>query len=222
MKTLYTAVGRYQNTAQPMVIIHNREYAVDMQELILWFILTWQILSPEELMRHYQQKLDELGCTFSRTAEECVQRLLQRGLIQEGVGDTDADALYDMLSELCIRPIAPNPFMRVLSFVHMLLRRVPLKNAGRILRYDRRTAEEQKVFRLSHKALLSTAEIIRCVDKEHLHWHTEAELVDILYHDADMTFDTIASTSRYLPKCRPVLSAAANLYLRRQIIWERI
>ena len=51
---------------------------------------------------------------------------------------------------------------------------------------------------------------------------TEEQLLDTLYHDDITTSDNLAALTRNLPMCRPVLSSVANLYLRKQIIFERL
>ena len=45
---LYTAVGRTQVKSNikgqryPMVILNNREYILDLQEMMLWTVLNWR------------------------------------------------------------------------------------------------------------------------------------------------------------------------------------
>ena len=43
-----------------------------------------------------------------------------------------------------------------------------------------------------------------------------------MYYDEFTTSDNIADMVSYLPECRPVMLSVANLYLRKQIIFERI
>ena len=45
---------------------------------------------------------------------------------------------------------------------------------------------------------------------------------DVQYADDTTTSDNIADVVRPFGCCRPVLQAVANLYLRRQIIFERL
>ena len=45
--------------------------------------------------------------------------------------------------------------------------------------------------------------------------------MDLLYHDENTTCDNIAYSVRDLPECRTVITSIANLYLRRQIIFEK-
>lgn len=42
------------------------------------------------------------------------------------------------------------------------------------------------------------------------------------YHDEYTTSENIAHSVRFLPQCRPVITSVANLYLRKQIIFERM
>jgi hypothetical protein len=76
--------------------------------------------------------------------------------------------------------------------------------------------------KLARQALLSTAEIIKCVELNRYSFRTEEQLLDTLYHDDITTSDNLAALTRNLPMCRPVLSSVANLYLRKQIIFERL
>lgn len=54
-----------------------------------------------------------------------------------------------------------------------------------------------------------------------LSFATDEDLLDVLYHDEYTTSDNIAYAVRSLPQCRPVITSIANLYLRKQIIFER-
>ena len=52
--------------------------------------------------------------------------------------------------------------------------------------------------------------------------HSDSQLMEALYADDTTTSDNIADMVRPFGCCRPVLQAVANLYLRRQIIFERL
>ena len=115
MNKLYTAVGRMQfkgrNRAArcPIVLLKNKEYILDIQEMILWSILNWRILSEDEIQSLYEMRVQETGYMSHRPLEECMNRLIMRGLIAEGRGETGADSLYDLLADLYIVPISENP-----------------------------------------------------------------------------------------------------------------
>ena len=225
---LYTAVGKFHvrgsvgNMRCPLVIIGGREFMLDMQEKMLWTVLNWRILTEDEIYLLYEKKIQETGFMSAQSAEECVRRLVQRGLIARGSGDTGEDALYDLLSELYVIPISENLFLRMISFIRLtLFSRLPYSVTKKIFSKDKRNDSEKKVMRLANRAILSTAEIIKCIDQNMLSFATDEDLLDVLYHDEYTTSDNIAYAVRSLPQCRPVITSIANLYLRKQIIFER-
>ena len=222
---LYTAVGKFHVKGSigsmrcPLVTIGGREFILDMQEMMLWTVLNWRILTEDEIYLLYEKKVQETGFMSARSAEECVRRLVQRGLIAKGSGDTGADALYDLLSELYVIPISENLFLRMISFIRLtLFSRLPYSVTKKIFSKDKRNDSEKKVMRLANRAILSTAEIIKCIDQNMLSFATDEDLLDVLYHDEYTTSDNIAYAVRSLPQCRPVITSIANLYLRKQII----
>lgn len=225
---LYTAVGKFHVRGSvgsmrcPLVTIGGREFILDMQEMMLWTVLNWRILTEDEIYLLYEKKVQETGFMSARSAEECVRRLVQRGLIAKGSGDTGEDALYDLLSELYVIPISENLFLRMISFIRLtLFSRLPYSVTKKIFSKDKRNDSEKKVMRLANRAILSTAEIIKCIDQNVLSFTTDEDLLDVLYHDEYTTSDNIAYAVRSLPQCRPVITSIANLYLRKQIIFER-
>ena len=136
MNKFYTAVGRFQVKGRfqgvrcPQVVIGQKEYILDMQEMLLWSILTWRILELDELQTHYEAKEQETGFLSHRPMEECLCRLIQRGLVAKGSGETAADALYDILSELYIVPIPKSPLLRFVSFIKLtVFQRVPFSGS---------------------------------------------------------------------------------------------
>lgn len=229
MNKLYTAVGRMQFKGRnqgmrcPMVILNNREYILDIQEMMVWSLLNWRILSEDEIRTLYERKVRETEYMSHRPTEECMNRLVRRGLVAEGNGETGADSLYDLLSNLYVIPIAENLLLRLISFVRLTVcERIPYSVTKQLFRKDKRNSEEQKIMALANQAILSTAEIIKCSNLGAYEFETEDELIDLLYHDEYTTSENIAHTVRFLPQCRPVLTSVANLYLRRQIIFERM
>lgn len=225
---LYTAVGKFHVRGSvgsmrcPLVTIGDREFILDMQEMMLWTVLNWRILTEDEIYLLYEKKVQETGFMSARSAEECVRRLVQRGLIARGSGDTGEDALYDLLSELYVIPISENMILKIISFIRLtLFSRLPYSVTKKIFSKDKRNDSEKKVMRLANRAILSTAEIIKCIDQNVLSFATDEDLLDVLYHDEYTTSDNIAYAVRSLPQCRPVITSIANLYLRKQIIFER-
>lgn len=75
---------------------------------------------------------------------------------------------------------------------------------------------------LSRQALLSTAELIKCVEVGVSDISSDEKLLDALYSDTDTTSDNIGDMMRGARYQVPVTMAVANLYLRKQIILERV
>ena len=164
MQKYYTAVGRFERKGRmgdmtcPMVIINNREYALDIQEMILWAALNWQIMDAGSLENAYSAKLKASGIKPQRSISDCMRRLMQRGLVVEGCGETDEDALYALLSGLYVVPISDSLLLRLISFIKLtVFGHVPFAVTRKLFRKDRRSAHERRVYRLSRQALLSTA-----------------------------------------------------------------
>jgi hypothetical protein len=229
MKKLYTAVGRFERRGSPgglsypIVVINQKEFAMDIQEMLLWTILNWRILDIDTLSGMYHAKERESGFLSHCGMDVCLRRLLQRGLVAEGLGDTDEQALYNLLANLYIIPISENLFLRLISFVKLtVFHGIPLSFTKKIFSEDRRSEDEKKVIRLSRQALMSTAEIIKCMERKVLEFPSEETLLETLYADEYTTSDNIADMVRSFESCRPVLLSVSNLYLRRQIIFERI
>lgn len=228
-KTLYTAIGRFVRRTNgcgrscPVILLAGQEYLMDMQEMVLWTSLNWRILKREEIGAVYEKTAACSCFSADRSWEMCVDRLLIRGLLVCGSGETEYDALYDLLGSLSIIPTDGSFGLRCLTFLKLVvLDHVPFAAARRLFQSDRRTAEEAQVMRLARQALLSTAEIIKCVEKDIRRLPNERSLLDAIYDDADTTSDNIASTMKISASTKPVVVAVANLYLRQQIIFERV
>lgn len=229
LKTLYTAVGRFERRTNgcrrycPVIILGGKEYMVDIQEMVIWSCLNWRIARMEEIGRFYSKAFPEEKEIVNRSWEDCVERLLTRGLLACGKGETEYDALYDLLSYMYIIPTDGSRFLKILSFLKLtLINHVPPAAARRLFRRDRRTEHEKRVMALARQALLSTAELILCMEKEIRALPTEESVLEGLYDDTDTTSDNIGCLMRVSPKSREVTLAVANLYLRQQIIFERI
>ncbi len=229
MNRFYTAVGRFEVKGHlhgvrcPQVVIGRREYVLDVQEMLLWSILNWRILELDEIQALYERRAQETGFSASRPMEDCLCRLVQRGLVADGSGETASDSLYNLLSELYIVPISDSLMLRFLSFVRLtIFRQIPFAVTKKYLVKDKRSEDEKQVMHLANQAILSTAELIKCFQRKKLDFCCEEELLDELYGDDVTTSDNMAFMVQYLPECRPVILSVANLYLRRQIIFERI
>ena len=75
---------------------------------------------------------------------------------------------------------------------------------------------------LSKQALLSTAELIKCVEDGIVDVSTDEKLLDALYSDAESSSDNLPYLMKGAKDQVTVTLAIANLYLRKQIILERL
>lgn len=228
-RTLYTAVGRFERRSNdcglfcPVIVISGRTYMVDLQEMVVWTCLNWRICRKAEIGDYYAQIGAASALAVSRSWEACVDRLVLRGLLIQGEGETEYDALYDLLSSMYIIPVEGSFLLRFRSFLKLLFfRKVPFSAARHLLQKDRRSASEEQVMKLAKQALLSTAEIISCMEKGIDSLPDEKSILDGLYSDDETTSGNIGYLVRSNPQSQPVILAVANLYLRRQIIFERV
>ena len=225
MKKLYTAVGIFKQRrgdngmTYPYIEIGKNEIHLNMQETVLWSLLYWRIVSENEIKSLYENKIKELDLKSDKTMEACFYQLMQRGLIAVGAGDTENDALYDLLSNLYVVPVSENIFLRLFSFVRLTFKGIPFKTTKRILLRDKRSKGEKKVMRIANQATFSTAEIIKCVEVDKTHFANDEEILDTIYQDEDITSENISYSVKSSPACRSVLIDVANLYLRQQIVF---
>ena len=228
-KTLYTAVGRFEKRYNggrlscPVIVLGGKEYMVDIQEMVVWTILNWRIVRKEEIGALYEEMIKKSGTPMERPWEACMERLLVRGLLVSGSGETEYDALYDLVSSLYIIPTDGSLPLRLAAFLKLTLaNRVPFSTARKLFRKDSRTDGEKNVMHLARQTLLSTAEIIKCTEKGIHCLPDENSIMDGLYDDCDTTSDNIGSLMKSSPRTKDITLAVANLYLRQQIIFERI
>lgn len=226
-RTYYTAVGNFRKKTSslghsyPVVVINRREYMMDLQEMAVWTALCWRLLDFSQLQNKYE--ILARGLQPTRTLESCVDRLKTRGLIASGSGETDFDALYDLLCGLYVIPLCEDPFLRFISFIKLVfLRHVPIEKAKELFRKDNPTDEEAQIMALSRQALLSTAELIKCMEVGATDISTDTKLLDALYSDSETNCENICYFMQNAANKVPVIMAIANLYLRKQIIFERL
>lgn len=227
-RTFYTAVGNLRRKtegfgqAYPVIVVNRQEYAMDIQEMTVWTALCWRLLDFKQLENKYEM-LAKSSPTPTRTLESCVERLKTRGLIASGSGATDFDALYDLLSGLYVVPLSESMPLRLATFLKLvLLKGTPYSKAKVLFEQDNPNDREAQVMALSRQALLSTAELIKCVEVGATDISTDCKLLNALYADTDTTCDNIRYMMQDVPSQAPVTLAVANLYLRKQIIFERV
>lgn len=229
MKMLYTAVGIFKlknqgkNNVYPTVILSGNECRLDVQEMMIWSALNWRITDDKKLYTYYSEQKKKSGVVFSRSYTDTLNRLIVRGLVACGRGENGEEALYDLISGLYIIPLYQSPFIRIISFLRMVfIFKLPYEKAKVLFERDKKNKNERRVMKLAFSAPMSTAEIVKCIDKNIDFILNEDDVVEFLYDDKFTTSENIAESVRGLSSVRTVLTAVSNLYLRRQILFERM
>ena len=159
------------------------------------------------------------GGAVSRPWDACVNRLLTRGLLVSGCGETEYDALYDLLSSLGIIPTSGSALVRGVSFIKLVIsRRISVRQALKLFRKDHRTDYESRVMRLSRQALLSTAEIIKCVEQDVFSLPSERVLMEKVYGDSETTCQNIASLMRNSRSSQAVTLALSLIHIYTAVL----
>lgn len=228
-RNFYTAVGRFHTKSDgrgntyPVVIISGQEYVLDPQEMSVWTVLNWRLLDFSMVDWHYNDLVRNLPLTETRTLEDCLSRLVTRGLVASGTGQTTPDALYDLLSGLYVVPLSKSIFLRLVTFFQMLLLdHVPFRKAKKLFEKPDLSDDEMQVLELSRQALVSTAELVKCVELDIIDVSGNEKIMEALYSDADTTCDNIADLMRGAKNREAAVMAVANLYLRRMVIFDRV
>ena len=228
-RTYYTAVGRFvkrhdpDGNLYPAVYVNQQEHLLDLQEMAVWTALNWRLADLRQLERKYDLLARELHLLEPRTLENCLNRLEVRGLAASGTGESDLEALYDLLGGLYVVPISESLLLRAATFVKLiLLDGVPFSTARRLFRHQPIGGYEKQVLTLSRQALLSTAELVKCVELGISDLPSGQRVVDALYDDADTTSENIQYLMLHADSRAPVTLAVANLCLGKQIICERV
>ena len=225
---LYTAVGRFINQknnngqAYPAIILGGKEYLVDPQEFMIWINANWRICRWEDIGKHYAASASEAGYYNERSWQSCTQRLLVRGLLICGCGETRYDALYDLLSSMYIIPTRGRVSLRLFVALKMMLQgKVSFSAARKLFRSIPYAPKEKAILRLVNQAMVSTAEIICCIHKGVQNIRNENVLLDTVYADSRTTSDNICHEAKYIPFCQEIVESVANLYLNQQLIFDR-
>ena len=229
MKTLYTAVGIFKlknqgkNNVYPTVILSGNECRLDVQEMMIWSALNWRITDDKKLYTYYSEQAKKSGVVFSRSYTDTLNRLIVRGLVASGRGENGEEALYDLISGLYIIPLYQSPLIRIISFLRMVfIFKLPYEKAKVLFERDKKNKNERRIMKLAFSAPMSTAEIVKCIDKNIDFILNEDDVMEFLYDDKFTTSENIAESVRGLSSVRTVLTAVSNLYLRRQILFERM
>jgi len=228
-KTYYTAVGHFRRKTDadgqscPVILNNQEEYLVDMQEMTVWASLNWRIADFAQLEKEYDRLSWDCGVPAYRTLHNCLKRLVTRGLVASGAGETDFEALYNLIGGLYVAPLSESLPLRTATFLKLVfLRGIPISRAFSLFRRDQPSETEARVMALTRQEPLSTAELIKCEELGVKDVSTGEKLMAALYDDDDTTSYNIPVRMRESKNAESVTIAVANLYLRKRIIFERV
>ena len=224
----YTAVGHFRRKTDdkgrsyPVILVNQEEYLVDIQEMSVWTILTWRLFNYQQAKEEYIWFTGAWLTNPTRTFEACLKRLEVRGLVASGTGSTDFEALYDLLGSLYVVPLSESLPLRLATFLKLILKGTSFSAAKELFQRDKPSPLESKVMALSRQAVLSTAELVKCAEVGVEDVSSGEKIMDALYNDDCTTSDNISWEMLRSDHRAPITLAVANLYLRKQIILERV
>lgn len=228
MIQLYAAVGRYHIEVQsngkkiPIVTVGINECALTIEEMALWSSLIWNILTKEELEESYKRKAEKSGVD-PNTFENTLQRMEGRNLIASAKAIKGDEALYQLLANLYVVPITSSFSTKVKAFLHLIFcEKVPFFAAKLVFQKESYDQMQQKVIHLSKQTLLSSAEILKCIETGVTDVSTSEKVLDALYDDDFSTCDNLGLFMRFYDHYREILEAVATLYLSRNIIFDKL
>ncbi|MDR1548414.1 MAG: hypothetical protein LBT06_07500 [Hungatella sp.] len=120
---LFSAVGKKKDWKDSHFTVEagGEEYVLVSMEIYLWSSLLWNFVEQEVVMEHVlgltgQVKKQDLNVILERRVKEseiqfCLNRLLLRGLVVSGEGDTVGAAISDLLMKVYV---APNQLTRTI------------------------------------------------------------------------------------------------------------
>lgn len=228
MLTLYTAIGtlKFQKCSNgkslPTVVNNDREYGLSEHELLLWSCLAFQVLQIHELEEAYEYRLKNSDQKQALPFSHYLNRLLLRGIVVKGEGVTGVDALYRLFGELHIVPVSNTFPIRLFTYIQLRLEgKAHGADIGKYLKKEKYTPMEETILRLAGAVPLTTAELVACVDlgKEDLQ---SKQMLEELYQNPETTYQTLAEDVQIHHIQYPVLQAIGNLYLNKQISFQRL
>lgn len=226
MVTYYTSLGRMITKDEngervPMIVIDKKEFAVSINELIVWGIVHWNFLNKAEIEKEFLRRKSDSHIFDDVSLDNILTRLEVRGLLKKATDYIAVNALYKLISELTIRPIKFSFIDKIKSCLYLYFKKgVPLKSCYKTYFVSDFTKNEKKVLRLSKSVCITTSEIIRCAEKNIDAISDEEDLMDKIYDCACVTSDTIHTDSMFSKLKTDILQAVANLYLGKKIVFE--
>lgn len=223
MMTFYAAIGSYRIKNEeghkvPYIQKLGKLYPISIPEFVIWSTLLWEVMTYDELKKHYDHQIRELKGQIP-AFDELLEMLVKRKLIVRGIGYTGRDALYNMLADAFVIPFRISGGRKAASVFKLWLQgKISMLDAHKIMKMRPRTKVEGRIIRLVEQSPLSTSEIIRCFERNITDVSSADKIIAGVYEDSVQA--TIANEEFMSEYSVPVLEAVSNLYLNREIILE--
>lgn len=221
MIKLYTAIGtrNYElvDGKKRMVLRSGgKVYLPDGSESILWHSALWCIYTARELKDFYEEQVTRAHLFPEISFEWYLSHLEEDGFIASGMDETMEDALYDLLKNLKIMVPSATPFLlKITAFLQEVLTGRPLKQAKRIFHQPHYPGYEGIILRAASRNKPTTAELVQWAAKDFA-----GDFQNTVY-SGDVTPSSIARLSRFEPIRQDVVRSVAQMYLDREIMFEK-
>lgn len=225
MITFYAAIGCYRvktEDGKKSVYIQKlgKYHPISIPEFAIWSSLLWEVMTYDELKKAYTDVM-RLQQSSTPDFDQMLAMLIKRRLVISGIGYTGVDALYRMLADAFVVPYRIAPPKKVWCILRLLAKgKLPIADVFTAIRARKLTDTEQKVLGLIEQTPLSTAELVRCFERNITDVSTAEKVIASLYAEDASTQKHIANEEVCSVSANPVLEAASNLYLARQVILE--
>lgn len=227
MMTFYSAVGRYRLKTEngrkvPYIQKLGKLHPISIPEFYIWSTLLWEVMTYQELKEYYDRIRCDSGIKMPEL-DQMLDLLVSRKLVLMGIGYTGADALYDMLSDAFVVPFRMNALKRAWNALRLWVRgRLSFRDLSRVVKpmKDPASETESVVCKLVRQTPLSTAELIRCLDRGILDVSTPDKVIAGIYPEYESDQLHIANEQVHSQNRSAVLEAVSNLYLSRRVILE--
>ena len=168
MKTVfYVALGKYEmdefcyGTTRYIVNVNERELALEPEEYVLWSLLSRQIMNDAELRLSAGYKMYAEHINIDFDISQTLRRLAGRGLIASGTGETDIDALTDLMNCLYVIPIRSSLPFRIVCGAFLLFKlKLPFRSIIGMV-FLSLTPEQKKIYRLAATKKMRVSELMK-------------------------------------------------------------
>lgn len=223
MMTFYAAAGCYRIKDEdghkvPYIQKLGKLHPISIPEFVIWSTLLWEVMTYQELKKCYTE---QIGALHAKTPDfdEMLNLLVKRKLIVRGIGYTGQDALYNMLSDAFVVPYQTTGARKVMTGLKLVAQgKLPMSNFIRVLTTGNRSEMEKRVMQLVKQTPLSTAEIVRCCERDIWDVSSSEKVLSGIY--PEFTQAEVAQQEALTNYTVPVMQAVSNLYVGKQVIIE--